>query len=439
MVRGAGYLLFCRLNDIIDNLNPHVMKIKAFLIAILITGMASAQNFRSVESIGIDEISVIEIAGNGDAWIGSKDSGIAFYKQSINQWAYYKQNDGVSNLPSNTITSIALGPISTISNAFIGTNNGGVIDQSGAWAGLDSTASKNVLGIVFRPDSIWAFVPAGCIRIDSSKHYQSIHPHPRRHISCVQTQGNCPGFWVGTTDSGAFFSVDGQGFSFVNHASRNLVNDSVNCIATDNMCGAVLIGTKGGFSRCPVGPSPPPCQNFTTANGLPENDVTTITDDCRGNVWVGTRNNGLAIYNNSTFTTLTTANGLSSNQITAIGFTANCEAWVGSKDGGISVVDTNHTVVKVLTTLQEIKDEISYSVRVYPQPASNALNFTFGTHINSGELRLVDVQGRMIKAFNISNNGTLTADVSSLTTGMYFYQILNEGKMITSGKVQVLK
>ena len=83
------------------------MKIKYLLlyIAIFVTCFfSSAQVSRSVESIGITDVIVIELAGNGDIWAGSATQGVAFYKADIAQWSYFDSLN--SPLKSNAITSI---------------------------------------------------------------------------------------------------------------------------------------------------------------------------------------------------------------------------------------------------------------------------------------------------------------------------------------------
>jgi len=48
----------------------------------IITLPSQAQKVRGTESIGYDEISVIEVANNGDIWAGSLSQGVAFYSSA---------------------------------------------------------------------------------------------------------------------------------------------------------------------------------------------------------------------------------------------------------------------------------------------------------------------------------------------------------------------
>ena len=74
---------------------------------------------------------------------------------------------------------------------------------------------------------------------------------------------------------------------------------------------------------------------FGTAQGLPQSQVTSITQDERGYLWIGTLG-GLARFNGRDFETFTTDKGLLNNRITFLTFIDD-QLWIGH-EGGVSVM-----------------------------------------------------------------------------------------------------
>lgn len=74
---------------------------------------------------------------------------------------------------------------------------------------------------------------------------------------------------------------------------------------------------------------------YSTEQGLPQTQVTAITQDSMGYLWVGTLG-GLAKFNGASFTTYSSNNGLLNNRITTLSYFEGT-IWVGH-DGGISFI-----------------------------------------------------------------------------------------------------
>lgn len=75
---------------------------------------------------------------------------------------------------------------------------------------------------------------------------------------------------------------------------------------------------------------------YSTDQGLPQTQVTSICQDSLGYLWIGTLG-GLAKFNGSEFTTFSSNDGLMNNRITTISSFGN-KLWVGH-DGGVSMLD----------------------------------------------------------------------------------------------------
>lgn len=390
---------------------------------------------RSTESIGITEITIIEIAGNGDVWAGSNGQGIAFYNSDSAKWAYYK-NANTPSLANDTVTAIYVNAIGGVQHSFIGTTGGATDFADAVPSAISSLPETNVRGIVYRPDSLWIITRNKLALYDSSGVHKTDFNAPRPNITCTQTGvSNCPGLWAGTAANGCFYTSNGTTYTYIDTTPLNqkLVDNRVTAIAIDNQCVAKFIGTRGGFSVCPVGNQ---CQNFTTANGLPQNEITSVALVC-GKVWIGTRDSGVVIFTQpGTFTKVA---GLPDGHIASISsLDNNCTAYVASKNGDVALVDSNKTVLNVLSGIEKVNGQY-FGVGVYPQPATNRVNFSFERGINNGHLQLCDFTGRIVQSLPINNSSQLSVDISGHPQGIYFYQLYNGNQLIKNGKVEILR
>ncbi len=412
-------------------------KLPLFLIALALCATGFSQSVRSTQNVGFDEISIIELAQNGDAWVGSNGQGLAFYEAAAQQWTYYDHSNTPS-LQGDSITGVALASIGNVQHAFISTTAGLSYNHAGGfWDTLGPLPNNNVRGVLYRADSLWALTPGGFTRFDSSQVLVQNYPAPFNPVTCMQKAGNCGGFWAGTANNGCFYTANGTTFSYIDTSAPNqkLVDNRVTAIAVDNMCVAKYIGTRGGFSVCPVGN---PCQNFTTANGLPQNEVNTVMVDCQGRVWIGLRDSGVVVYNNPGFTRITMADGLPDNRITAIAFSNGCNnVWVGSRDGNITQLDSNQNVVKILSGINRAAADY-VGVYTYPQPASDKVNVVLGKKIGTGIFSLLDISGREVLQMPVNNTSNFSISTGTLPAGFYIYRLTVNNLPVGSGKLQVM-
>jgi len=393
---------------------------------------------RSTESIGLNDISIIEFAGNGDIWAGSSGQGLAFYNAAVDTWAYYNTAN-TTQLQSNNITAIWANAINGVQHAVIGNTAGATDFVNNTPVALTSLPESNVRGVVYRPDSLWILTDTKLSRYDSLITYESSFNSPFANITCSRRGASqCAGLWAGTANNGCFFTVDGVNFTYIDTSVPNqrLVDNRVNAIAIDNQCIAKFIGTKGGFSMCPTGS---PCQNFTTANGLPQNDITSVSNAC-GKVWLGTRDSGVVMFTPpATFERITTANGLPDNHITAVSSSPlTCQTYIATANGNITLVDTAGNIVKQFTGIGKVNRE-ELALRVFPQPAANSINFVLEKEMGNTTLQLTDIAGRVVATTNISATRQATVDVAHLQPGIYFYQLLQNAQVVKTGKVDIVR
>jgi ligand-binding sensor domain-containing protein len=416
------------------------MKNKTMLMALLlciITSPAVAQ-LRSIQSIANGQITVIELAAGGEVWVGSK-TGISHYA-SYPSLLTGTFNTANSLLQSDTVNAIALGTIAGIQYAFVGTPLGLAYIKDGVSNTVPNSVlpQPNITALFFSNTAgktLWAFTTgAGAVVLDSNQAFLNTPPLPFAKYSSAQI--GCTGYIAGSIDSGAAYSTD-----FIHDTllqAPNLVSDSVTAVAIATNCAAYLVGTRGGFSFCPVGHT---CQNYTTANStLPENYITSVSQECNGSVWIGMKDSGIVVYNPPTqsFTRVSLPDSLS--QITALATsTDSCTGinYIGTANGYVAIVDSSLAVVQVSDGVQAI-GQGALSVQVYPQPAAGKVNFVFNNELNE-QFSYSDMTGRILGSYDLKNINKFTLDISGLADGLYIYMLSDSGQMQKTGKFEVLK
>lgn len=89
-------------------------------------------------------------------------------------------------------------------------------------------------------------------------------------------------------------------------------------------------------------------QNFSVDNGLSQSQILCIYQHTDGEIWLGTNNGGISIFNGKTFHYLTTKNGLSDNIVYCIEKGPDGNIYVGTNNG-ISIIKPD-TIIKLDTT-----------------------------------------------------------------------------------------
>ena len=93
--------------------------------------------------------------------------------------------------------------------------------------------------------------------------------------------------------------------------------------------GRLWIGTTGGLVRIQNGDS----TNFTPADGLADLWVSSIFDDRKGSLWIGSANGGVTRYRNGKFIAFNTKVGLFTNEIYSALVDDQGDLWLGSPRG----------------------------------------------------------------------------------------------------------
>jgi ligand-binding sensor domain-containing protein len=93
--------------------------------------------------------------------------------------------------------------------------------------------------------------------------------------------------------------------------------------------GPLWIGTSHGLVKIENGES----VTFTPANGLAGDWVSSIFDDRKGNLWIGSQRDGLTRYSNGKFKAITVKDGLFTNEIYCVLCDESGDLWMSSPRG----------------------------------------------------------------------------------------------------------
>ena len=156
--------------------------------------------------------------------------------------------------------------------------------------------------------------------------------------------------WVGTTAGVAVY--DGSIWHVVTAQDELLIGNNVQSIMSDQE-GTIWIGTTAGISqfRLPAQFSSVALRDLerwrhiTRANGLASNNIQALFETRTGEIWVGTRDNGVN-FSDRSWESITTDNGLGHNSVTAMLKDRRGRLWVGTRNG-LSLFYTRNRVEQV--------------------------------------------------------------------------------------------
>ena len=261
----------------------------------------------------------------------------------------------------------------------------------------DGLAHNNVYNIVQdKSKNIWFATNGG---ISKYNPVQINREHPFTTFTTAQglaydqvrciTEDKAGNLWIGT-DGGGVSKYEGESFTNFTIA-QGLVFSSIYCIYEDKK-GTLWIGITNGGGLCRYDLSSnndgTSFTYFTTAQGLIHNNVRSIIEDKNGSLWIATQG-GISRYDRGvtglsgstglgTFTNYTTAQGLINNNVRSITEDRTGNIWFAT-NGGVSKYDprsdeaggpsfTNYTVAQGLAN-----DNVQNSIE------DNMGNLWFGT------------------------------------------------------------
>lgn len=232
--------------------------------------------------------------------------------------------------------------------------------------------------------------------------------------------------WVGTTDGIQKFDRSTQTFITPRLSYPNVPDFSyVNSIIEDRKGNIWFTTSRSGAVCIRKGDAQPVCY-MTTNSRICSNKTTVLYEDNFGNIWIGSKDAGLTVFNGSTNTMENLSHNpgdptsLSGNMIFTIGQTNDGRLFIGSLDGGIDVYDyrTNRVtrdVIKVDGNVYILRNCPEENVLYIGTDGNGLKKYDVGTGV------LSDV-GIAIKEFNPSKakiHDILTDRQGNIWLGVY--------------------
>jgi hypothetical protein len=96
----------------------------------------------------------------------------------------------------------------------------------------------------------------------------------------------------------------------------------------------------------------------------------------------------------------------------------------------LKMVDKDGTVS--YSTTASIKNKVSNSVSVYPNPASGVITLNLSNAVSNATVKITDNTGRLVSSSSNLSGNTLNVDVSRLATGSYYVQVTDASNNVSS-------
>jgi len=310
---------------------------------------------------------VISIAetGDGKVWLGTRDKGLFYSKDS--------RISGVSK-PSDDKKINCLLPMEN-DELWVGTDSGLVRWNGSELSGTgvpDVLAHTQVLSLARDRDAnIWIGTSRGLLRYNSQGVFSSDESSPQTGsaVNAIfeDREGN---LWIGTArglerlrdspfvtfsapkdlpseSSGPvyvdvrqrkwFAPLDGGLYWLQGGHTEAVHNDGLDKDIVYSITGnndEIWVGRQsGGLTRISFNGNAIRARTFTHSDGLIQDNVYAVYETRDRAVWAGTLNGGVSEYKNGQFTSFTSSNGLASNTVTAITQSFDGTIWFGTPNG----------------------------------------------------------------------------------------------------------
>ncbi len=204
--------------------------------------------------------------------------------------------------------------------------------------GLPTEGLMSVLSIFQDPEGdLWLGTDAGGLVQFREPRFRAFTPNEGlAGWSPIAVAADAGGtLWVGTESGLSRFAA---GTFVTDPRATPFADAGLRAIAVDR-AGAIWVGTRRGVLRLSASGG---LTHWTTANGLPHDNVFAILPDRHGDVWIGTMGGGLCVLRDKHFTTYTTRDGLPDNDVVRLFEDRAGTLWIGTRSGGISRFDHGH-------------------------------------------------------------------------------------------------
>ncbi len=261
-----------------------------------------------------NQIYSIKVDINGELWVGT-NKGVNIYDKKNDKFIRlpYLEKGKELNFQVNSIC------FDNNKNIWLGTLEGLFKLESGShnytrWVNIsqqpNSLPNNQIKSLCFdQQGNLWIIIPSGCVKYDlKHNHFYNLNELNRSAFTSLY-------------GSPAFMTMDSKGFIWISAEGLVIVNPKNNTFKL--------------FQK-----------KFDNPNGLKSNDIRAIYEDKSGLIWIGTKFEGVQIYNYRKELFPYWKNqvdnnrkGLNDNCVYSICEDNNQNLWIGTRDGGLNLFD----------------------------------------------------------------------------------------------------
>lgn len=266
----------------------------------------------------------------GKIAVGTYGGGLSLLDQGAQEWEHYSSADGLGDGFIYDALELPGGDLWIATGAGVIRVKGGALKDRAKWEvyTVESTSGGLPNNRIFRiaagkDDSVWLATRGGLAKFRNGKwenwtHAQGLGISEKGATSEVAFNlPHLPPQNAGQTQDKR--SVDARAVINPDHVAALEVGKN----------GIVWAGTRGGGLARFDGKT---WTNYSVADGLPSNQVSTLNFDRNGQLLIGTKN-GLAVLKNGKFQVMTPAQGLLGENVFSVTTTRNGDLWVGGHGG----------------------------------------------------------------------------------------------------------
>ncbi len=349
----------------------------------------------------------VAVDQNNNKWFGTGSGVVKF--DDVN-WTVYTTTDG---LIDNYTTCIA---VDANNNVWVGTDLGASKFDGNTWTnytsadGLPMDAINDIKGDA--NGNVWFATYAGLSKYNGTTftNYTTSDGLAVDYITNITTDAQ-NNIWMGTLGGGV---SKFNGTSFTNFgASSNLVDTNITALTVDHN-GNKWIGTFFGtsvFNNTDVW-----VNNYTTLDGLYGNYIRDIDEDSHGNIWFGIFvdylfDGAITKFDGANWVSYSVPQGLVDVQVKRMAIDQQDNIWIATGSGVSKFQDV--TAVPMLDS--------QFSVNVFPNPASQALNIKMkqDASVPGQKIEIVNSLGQKMEEFNMENNQNYAVSLDNYAEGIY--------------------
>jgi len=281
---------------------------------------------------------------HGSIWFSSDNDGIIKYDKK--DFYTYNEKNGLSSNQVYAIKDDYEG------NIWIGTTNGGADklnnESFAAFTEKDGLSANKIASVYRNKDALFVGTQGTGLNIFTKGFYnfkQEIKELKNEKIfSIAENKKN--EIWIGTEKSGIYVLEKKENKYSIKKHIPILLNKSLGLVdkIIFDKNGNTWISTygNGAFSITNSGE----ITNYSSETGFPSNNLLTIHEDKKGNIWFGSIDVGAIKYDGKKFILINEKLGLSNNAVWSITEDENDNIFLGTGEGGINCIN-GKTITKI--------------------------------------------------------------------------------------------